>query len=174
MNIKVALLEDSAYSKATIMKVAKYACSSSNRFKQLMACFLSDEERLSQRAAWSLGWAVKINAAMIQPHIKTLVDQLERKDVHYAVIRNSMRILESIDIPEALHGEVMNACFTFIEKPATPAAIKAFSLTTLYNLSKFYPEIKAELKMIIEDQFENETPAFKSRGKKILKMISKA
>lgn len=172
MNVKTTLLEDSVYSKATIMKVAKYACSSTVRFKQLIACFLSDDETLSQRAAWCLGWAAKMDAAMIMPHIKLLVDQLERTDVHYEVIRNSMRILEAIDIPEDLHGKVMNACFAFIEKPATPAAIKAFSLTTLYNLSKVYPEIQPELKFIIEDRMPHETAAFKSRGKKILKAMN--
>lgn len=174
MNIKDALLEDKTQNKAKAMQVAAYACLSAKNFKELIQCFLANDYRLAQRAAWSVSWAVKSKPAMIEPHIKSLVAQLEREDVHAAVIRNSVRILEIIDIPEMYHGDVMNACFNFIEKPGTPAAIKAFSLTTLYNLSKFYPEIKQELKLIIEDQFENETPAFKSRGKKILKMMRKA
>lgn len=171
MNVKETLLENKVYSKAIILEVAKYACSSSKRFKELMQCFLSNDYRLAQRAAWCVGWAAKMKPAMIAPHIKTLVMQLEKTDVHVAVIRNSVRVLEAIDIPEALHGDVMNACFRFIETPATPAAIKAFSLTTLYNLSKFYPEIKQELKLLIEDKMDNETAAFKSRGKKILKAL---
>jgi len=65
----------------------------------------------------------------------------------------------------------MNACFRFIETPSTPVAIKAFSLTTLFNLTKIYSEIKTELKMIIENNMDNETAAFKSRGKKILKAL---
>ncbi|CAN5462834.1 hypothetical protein BH10BAC2_BH10BAC2_26110 [soil metagenome] len=173
MNIKETLLEDNVYSKATIMEVATYACSSEKRFRELMLCFLANNYRLAQRAAWCVGWTAKIKPAMIVPHVKALVEQLERNDKHVAVIRNSVRVLESIDIPEVYHGDVMNACFKFIESPSVPAAIKAFSLTTLYNLSKIYPEIKAELKLIIEDRMPHETAAFKSRGKKILKMISK-
>ena len=65
----------------------------------------------------------------------------------------------------------MNACFRFIETPSTPVAIKAFSLTTLFNLTKIYSVIKTELKMIIENNMDNETAAFKSRGKKILKAL---
>jgi hypothetical protein len=38
----------------------------------------------------------------------------------------------------------------------------------LFRLSKTYPEIRAELKLIIEDHWDNETIAFRSRGKKIL------
>ncbi len=54
------------------------------------------------------------------------VAQLQRADVHNAVIRNCVRVLGAIEIPE----EVMNACFKFIETPSTPVAIKAFALTT--------------------------------------------
>lgn len=171
MNIKEALLENSVYSKAQILKVSEYACSSAKRFKELMQCFLSDEYRLAQRAAWSVSWAAKKKPAIIGPHIKTLVAQLSRTDVPDAVIRNSVRVLQDIEIPEVLHGDVMHACFQFIESPSTAIAIKAFSLTTLFNLSEIYPEIKPELKLIIEDRIDNETAAFKSRAKKILKAL---
>lgn len=171
MNIKEALLEDKIQSRAKALQVAEYACSSAKHFKELVQCFLTNEYRLAQRAAWSVSWAAKRKPEMVQPYIKDLVEQLERADVHAAVIRNSVRVLEITDIPEALHGDVMNACFNFIEKPSTPVAIKAFSLTTLYNLSKIYPDIKQELKLIIEERWNEETPAFKSRGKKILQMM---
>ena len=171
MNIREALLEDKTQNKERALQVAEYACSSSKRFEELMQCFLANEYRLAQRAAWSVSWAAKKNPAMIKPHLNKLVEQLSRTEVHDAVIRNSIRILEEIEIPEPLHGKVMNACFEFVEQPATPIAIKAFALTTLFNLSKHYPEIKPELKLIIEDRIDNETAAFKSRGKKILKQL---
>jgi hypothetical protein len=83
-----------------------------------------------------------------------------------------VRILQEIELPEAFHGEVMNTCFTFIETPSTPVAIKAFSLTTLFKLSRQYTEIRSELKMIIEERWETETAAFRVRGKKILAALS--
>ena len=154
------------------MQITDHACSSPKHFKELMDCFLRNEYRVAQRAAWSVSWAARSKPALIKPYIKGLVAQLDRTDVHPAVIRNSVRILEAIEIPEEFHADVMNACFAFIEKPSTPIAIKAFSLTTLQNLSKHYPEIKQELKIIIEERFDTETPAFKSRAKKILKEFS--
>jgi len=136
-----------------------------------MQCFLANEYRLAQRAAWSVSWASRKKPELINPYIKDLVAQLNRTDVHDAVIRNSVRVLEQIEIPESLHGDVMNACFSFVEKPSVPVAIKVFSLTTLFNLSKYYPEIKGELKLIIENNWNNESAAFKSRGKKILSAL---
>ena len=67
----------------------------------------------------------------------------------------------------------MNNCFSFIESNTTAVAIRAFSFTTLYNLSKLYPEIENELKLVIEERWNNETAAFKSRAKKILKELNK-
>ena len=159
------------HSRENALSIANYACSSKQHFKELMKCFLDKEYRVAQRAAWSVSWAAIQKPKMIQPYIKELVAQLERKDVHSAVIRNSVRVLECIEIPKKFHGTVMNACFNFIENPSTPVAIKAFSLTTLFNLSKFYPDIKQELKLIIEERWDTESAAFRARGKRILKNI---
>jgi len=171
MNIRKALLEDKIQSRKKALSTTEYACSSNNRFKELMQCFLANEYRLAQRAAWSVSWAARKKPELIKPYIKDLVAQLNRTDVHNAVIRNSVRVLEEIEIPESMHGDVMNACFGFIEKPSVPLAIKVFSLATLFNLSKYYPEIKGELKLIIENNWNNESAAFKSRGKKILSAL---
>lgn len=173
MNIREELLKEKIHLKVHAMEITDYACASKTNFKALMKCFLSNEYRLAQRAAWSVSWAARKKPELIFPYIKDLVAQLRRTDVHPAVVRNSVRVLEAIDIPEEFHGEVMDACFDIITTHSAPVAIKTFSLTTLYNLSKNYPEIKPELKMIIEDNFENETAAFKSRGKKILQQFAK-
>jgi hypothetical protein len=173
MNIREELLKEKTHSKTAADKITVYACSSPTHFKQLMDCFLSNEYRLAQRAAWSVSWAARAKPQLITPYIGSLVAQLTRTDVHDAVIRNSVRVLEAIEIPERYHGEIMNVCFALIEKPTTPAAIKAFSLTTLYNLGRHYPEIMPELNLLIETLWHAETPAFKSRGKKILQAIAK-
>ena len=166
MNLREEILKE--HSKTHALAIADYACQSKKNFKELMECFLDDEYRLAQRAAWSVNWAAKKKPEMVYPHIKDLVAALNKKNVHNAVIRNSVRVLQEMEIPEKFHGEVMDVCFQFLEKPATPVAIKAFSLTTLFNLSRKYPEIKPELKLIITDRFDHEKAAFKSRAKKIL------
>ncbi len=166
MNIREEILKE--HNKPHALKIATYACTSKKNFKELMKCYMSDEYRIAQRAAWSVSWAARKNPEMIMPYIKDIVAQMQRKDVHNSVIRNAVRILEDIEIPKAFHGQVMNACFGFIEEPSTAVAIKAFSLTTLFNLSKKYPEIGTELKLVIEERWDTETAAFRSRGKKIL------
>ena len=48
---------------------------------------------------------------------------------------------------------------------------KAFSLTVLQHLAALYPDIKPELRLVIEEQWEQAAPAFRSRAKKILKEL---
>jgi hypothetical protein len=114
---------------------------------------------------------VRRHPELITPWFKPLLDNLARKDIHVAVIRNTVRLLQDVSIPKKHQGRVMNSCFDFIQSPETPIAVKAFSLTILSHLSADYPEIAGELKLIIDDQWEQATPAFRSRAKKILKQL---
>ena len=166
MNVRAEILKE--HSKVQALKIARYACSSPYNFDELMKCFMADDYQVSQRAAWSLDWAARNEPSMILPYIGDLVTQIQNDKVHPSVIRHSLRILEDVDIPEVFHGDVMNACFNFLESASTPAAIKVFSLTTLRNLAGYYPEIKKELKLIIEERWPHESKAFKSRGRTIL------
>jgi len=59
----------------------------------------------------------------------------------------------------------MDRCFRFIADLQEKPAIKAFALTVLHNLSQHYPEIVPEIKAIIADRLDYETPAFKARAK---------
>ena len=66
----------------------------------------------------------------------------------------------------------MNACFKRIEDPKAKAAEKAFALTVLEHLSELYPDIRSELLLIINERWDQETPAFRSRGARIRKRLS--
>ncbi|MFT3705018.1 MAG: hypothetical protein QM802_21810 [Agriterribacter sp.] len=108
---------------------------------------------------------------LIRKHLRKIIVQLKKPGIHNAVKRNTVRLLQDIPIPETLQGEVMDICFTFIADPKEAVAVKAFSITILDNLSKQYPEIIPEMKLLLEDQMPHETAAFKSRAKKFLKKV---
>jgi hypothetical protein len=162
----------SEHSKKQTDRIVRYIGDDPARFAILMDHFFKGEYRTTQRAAWPLCYCVRAHPALIGPYFKPLLDNLARKDIHVAVIRNTVRLLQDVDIPKKHHGRVMSACFEFIQSPETPIAVKAFSLSILGNLSALYPEILGELKLIIEEQWEHATPAFRSRAKRILKDVS--
>ena len=170
MKLREQILKE--HSKANCMAIVKWIGESQERFDKLFELFLHDEYRVVQRAAWPLSNAVMAHPKFIQKHFPKLLKNLEKPGVHDSVKRNTVRLLEHISIPERFHGQVMNICFNYIASPQEAAAVKAFSLTVLEHLSKQYPEIRSELKTIIEDRWDYESAAFHSRAKKILKRLT--
>jgi hypothetical protein len=162
----------SEHSKKQTDRIVRYIGDDPTRFAILMDLFFKGEYRITQRAAWPLSYCVRAHPALIGPYFKPLLDNLACKDIHVSVIRNTVRLLQDVDIPKKHHGRVMSTCFEFIQSPETPIAVKAFSLSILGNLSSLYPEILGELKLVIEEQWEHATPAFRSRAKRILKDVS--
>ena len=170
MDLRKSLLAE--HSKAQCLKVVNWVGTSQPRFDELFALFLSHEYRVVQRSAWPLSYAVIAHPELIRPHFSKLIRYLAKPGIHPAVKRNAMRLLQGIEIPRRFQGKIMSLCFGYVSDPNEAIATKAFSLTVLENLAAHYPEILPELKTIIEDRWEFETPAFRSRGKKILKKAS--
>ena len=170
MNLRETILAE--HSKANCTKIVNWIGSNQQRFDELVKLFLYDKEyRVIQRAGWPLSEVVMKHPLLIKKHLGKILNYVNTPGLHNAVKRNSIRLLQNLKIPRKFHGQVMNLCFDYILDPTEKIAVKAFSLTVLRNLSQLYPEIKQELRTIIEDRWEFETAAFHSRAKKILKEI---
>ena len=169
MTLREQILKE--HSKANCNSIVKWIGDSQQRFDQLFDLFLNDEYRVVQRAAWPLSYAVTGHPKFIHKHFSKLLRNLQKPKLHNSVKRNTIRLLQDISIPKRFQGRVMNICFAYIISPDEAVAVKAFALRVLENLSKKYPEIKSELKTIIEDRWDYESAAFHSRAKKILKAL---
>jgi hypothetical protein len=147
---------------------------SQQRFDALFNLFLHDEYRVVQRAAWPVSYCVIAHPDFITKHWNNFVKNLQQPNLHNAVKRNSIRLLQDIEIPKKMQGKIMDICFKYLEDPAEAIAVKAFSLTVLTNLAKQYPEIIPEIKLLIADQLPQQTPALKARAKASFKQFDKA
>ena len=154
-----------SHSKSQTNKIINWVGQDQHRFDELVTLFLNDEYRVTQRAAWPLSYIAIAHPDLIKKHLKKLVENLRKPNLHNAIKRNTTRLLQHIPVPKALQGEVMDHCFHFIEDPNEAVAVKAFSLSILHNLSKQHPAILPEIRTIIESQIEHQTPAFKVRAK---------
>lgn len=171
MSINIHQLLKEEHSKKQTDRIVRYIGEDKTRFAVLMELFFEGEYRITQRSAWPLSYCVRAHPGLIEPYFKRLLLNLTRKDIHVAVIRNTVRLLQDVEIPRRFHGQVMSICFDFAQSPETPIAVKAFSLTILGKLAPEYPDIRGELKLIIDEQWDHATPAFRSRAKKILKTL---
>ncbi len=165
MNIEAELKNQSTRRDAE--KIARYVSVSRQRMAELMDIFFNGSFRMNQKASWPMNIVADRHPEMVKPYLKQMVDNLDN-DVHDAVRRNTIRMLQFIDIPGELLGKVADKCFRFLGSNDQPIAVKVFSMTVLYNICLREPGLANELKLLIEDQIDTGSAGFKSRGKKIL------
>jgi hypothetical protein len=152
-------------------RIVRWVGEDQERFRLLVSLFLKGEYRLTQHAAWPMSYCIQHYPVLAKSHFKKFIDQLSDEKAHPAAKRNIIRLLQFVTIPQKYQGRLMDLCFGFIADPEEAIAVKAFSLHILEKMSDIYPEILSEIRTIIEARWDFETPAFRSRARKILKKI---
>ena len=169
MDLRKELLKE--HNKQHTHKIADYVGDSPIRFKALIDLFLSDSYRLAQRAAWPLMYCSEAHPSLVIPYLPKLLKMLQQPELNDTLKRNIIRSLQFTDIPKKHQGLVADSCFTLLADPKEAIAVRVFSMTVLANLAKEQPDLRKELKIIIEDQMPYASAAFISRGRKILKWL---
>jgi len=132
-----------------------------------MDLFFNGTYRVTQRAAWAVGWSADKHPELIKPYLEPLLRNLEQP-VHDAVKRNSIRLLENLEIPEDLMGIATDTCFRFLNSPGEAIAIRVYAMSVLCNICKKEPDLKEELRLCIESQLPFSSAAFINRGQKVI------
>ncbi|MBL4707365.1 MAG: hypothetical protein JKY48_02870 [Flavobacteriales bacterium] len=172
MNIREQLLV--THSKANTLEVTSYIGRDPERLEELMNCFFSNEYRVTQRSAMAVSNCFDQHPDLMRPYLETLISNLSKEDIHIAVKRNTVRILQFIPIPEESTSLLFDYCLAYLIDSKETIAVKAFSMGILYNICKRYPELKHEVVPILEEEMErNDSAGILSRGRKILRQINK-
>lgn len=170
MDIHKQLLD--THSKANTNLITSYIGTDSVLLDELMACFFKNEYRVSQRAAMVVSNCFDQHPILMQPYIEKMILNLESDHIHVAIKRNTIRILQFVDIPEMYQSQLFDRCLSFIRNRNEPIAVKAFSMTIVYNICKQYPELVSEVIPIIENEVNyTESKGIISRGKKVLAQL---
>ena len=92
-----------------------------------------------------------------------------------SIKRSGLAILQDINIPAEIMGELYTTCFNFLTNSSEAIVTKVFSMSICFRIAKIYPELLNELRLIIEENlvlFGRNSPGIFSRGNKILTQIS--
>jgi len=170
MNIRKILETDGTRPQAKL--IAKYIGNNKKRFDELMTIYFDPNLRISHRASWPISFCHEAYPKLILPYLRKMIDHLDHP-VHNAIKRNTIRIMSEIDLPEELIGEAADVCFRFLDDPKEAIAVRVFSMSVCFNITKREPELANELKLIIEDHYPHGSAGFKSRGRKIVKALNK-
>lgn len=71
-------------------------------------------------------------------------------------------------VPEEHEGEAIDLLFKWIEDPNVSVHIKTNSLNALSKILEKYPDLKNELKIVLEDQLDKNSVSFKRMATKVL------
>lgn len=170
MNIRKLL--ETGHSKSITNKIVAYVGANQERFNSLITIFLAGPHRITQRAAWPLSYCVMQHPFLIERHYNTILKMVAKPGVHNAVKRNIVRLLQFVEVPGKYQGKVIDMCFALMD-PKEPIAVRAFSMTVLGNLAGRHPDLKKELRLVIEDQLPYGSAGFVGRAKKVLKQLEK-
>ncbi|MCK5170794.1 MAG: hypothetical protein KAQ75_13030 [Bacteroidales bacterium] len=173
MNFRDQLLAE--LSKRNTDYIASVIDRNEKLFKQIFDLIIANEEYVSGRAAWVVETCWLKYPEMIEPYINDMIDFLP-KTKYDNQRRHFTKILSTIDLrklDEDRLGILIDRCFTWLEDPIYPTAVKMFSMQIIYNYVEIEPALASELIAIIENQFEDSTPGFKNRGEKTLKKLYK-
>lgn len=171
MNLEQILSE--SYSKAVTQKVIEEMIAKPKGITELMLLFQGKNQHISNYAGWIISYLGEKKPELLHKYLPIIIQKLESKENSQAIIRNIFRTLQFVEIPEKLEGFVLTKGFEFLNNNNSSIAVKVFSMSVLFNLSKKYTEIQNELKLSLENQLEHASAGFKSRATKILKKITK-
>jgi hypothetical protein len=169
MDLENLLLSE--HSKRQTNKIVLFVGSDQKKFDQLISFCFGSDALLAQRASWPVSYCVEKHPEFARKHLRKILKQL-RLPGHNAIRRNFTKLMMYIKIPKSLEAKTISVCFDLLNKKDEFVAVKVFSMAILAGFYKQYPEIREELKASIESQFSFETAGFRSRGRKVLKLIN--
>jgi hypothetical protein len=171
MNLESEILKE--HSKPQVKRIARWIGRDKNRFRQLMNLFIDGDYRVTQRSAWILSHCAESDAELIYLWLKPIIKKMQEPGVHNAVKRNTLRILQNIEIPTPLLGIIVSLCFDYLNSLEAPIAVKAYSMTVLLNIARREPDLKHELQLVLEQMLPYVGAALRARSRIILKELAK-
>lgn len=171
MKLRETILEE--HSKKQCLKIVAWVGADKKHFAQLMELMLYDEYRVAQRAAYAVSYAVQKQPELIKPWFGKMIKRMQQKDIHDAVRRNALRILQDVDIPDKHCGALFDTCNQYLHDLNEPIAVRAFAISVMSNIAQKFPDLKNEVRINAEGLLQCGVPALQSRGRRTLKEIKK-
>lgn len=143
-----------------------------SRIDELMQCFFSDHLRTCQHAAWPVGILAEKHPTILLPYLPKMVTNLDEPK-HDAVVRNTLRTFQFIEIPEELQSDVYDRCLEYLSNPKHPIAFTAFGMTVCADIAMQYPELREEVIAAIEYRMPHGSSGIRARGSKEMRRLRK-
>ncbi|HRG38714.1 MAG TPA: hypothetical protein PK289_09295 [Bacteroidia bacterium] len=158
------------HSRPNTNLIAKAIGNNPAEFKKIIELIYKAKAPIPHRASWLLSAVNEQHPELLRTYLSKFVDTIESFQVD-GVKRNMINVLASHQIPEKIQGKAVDVCFRLLLSPSETVVVKTQAMQVLANISEEYPELKQELKIAIDDQWDKNTAAFHARAKHIRKKL---
>jgi len=141
-------------------------------FDELLHLTLHAKDPLAWRACWILDGSDEQQPGLARPCLVKIIKALPALKSKGS-LRSLLRMLCRHDIPEESQGLLIDLCFKYLTSELYPVAVKVHAMQIIYNHVLLYPELKDELVAVLEDQMDNNSVGFMSRGRRLIKQLEK-
>ena len=84
-----------------------------------------------------------------------------------------MKAAATVEIPDSFGGLAADLAFSLLRSSSEPIAVKVYSMEVLFQLGLREPTLAEELQLCLAQPIPgNETPAFRSRVRRILEQLA--
>lgn len=158
--------------RRTIDNCVNYVINNPQKIDDVLKIAFSDNKKLASRAARVVYYVSNAKPSIIIPYYSQLLNNIQYLN-NESVKSSILRTFLDLDLPDNDEqiGILANICLDIMDNPVEKAALKVYAIDILYSISTIYPELKRELKLIIENHFENCKPSFYARAKMILNKL---
>jgi len=166
--VKIAELFSEGQSRATTETIVAYVGDDPRRFAELFRTFERGDFRLQQCAAWPISVVAETRPELVEPYLPKLIEYLPRNDVHDAVKRSILRLLEFVRIPDRVKGKLFSYSIDLLDDPSQAVAIRCFALSAAAKAAGNEPALINEIKLVVNKHRGHATAGFKARVRRVL------
>ncbi|MEW6512173.1 MAG: hypothetical protein AB1428_14575 [Bacteroidota bacterium] len=169
MNLEQELLSE--HSRRQADRCARWVGRDRARFRKLMRIFLKGDGLLARRSAWVVGICADNAPDLVCPYLGQMIQRMEEPEIHDAVKRNVVRLLQFVEIPPHLLGRVATICFGYLTSLEVPVAVKANAMTVLAKIARKRPDLARELRLVVDQQLPFAAGAIRARARQLSKIL---
>ncbi|MEL7532758.1 MAG: hypothetical protein AAFN10_15675 [Bacteroidota bacterium] len=156
-----------------MVEIAEWVGEDPKRFAEVWRLVNCGEEPTAPYASWLMDFCLQLHPNHLLPYRKGAFDLLQQP-LHNMIHRNIVKHLYRVEIDEEIEGELYDLAINKISNPQVEVAIRVHCMNIAWKIAEPYPELREELRLVIEGHIGDGSAGFKSRGKRILKWIEKA
>lgn len=168
-DLQNAILKEHSSKQASL--IADWALLSDEKLEELIEIFMHGDFKTTQRAGYAILKTFDISPKAFDPYLIPLFEYMigEGSQKHVAVRRNIFRMFEVSAIPKEIEGKLFQVCIDFLENKSETDAIRSSAIIVGFRIAKPFPELCAELKLLVEAELPYAKPSFRARYKRAMK-----